>query len=135
MMVNTVISAELEIVEYVIKSCYKKIDTNKLESYLYAILNKREFADVRNLGEQVLLSINDYFYAAEEPVVNLDFKRGMDELNFWSMRLAKKMALKNTPQSKLAYQLLFDLIDEINTCELRLNNNLSKLGVDKNLKN
>ena len=126
---ETINTAELQIVEIIIKQCYKKIETHKLESHLYAMFDSKKHEDSRFIAEELLGCINEYLYASEEPVINLDFKRGMDELNYWCMRLTKRLGNREGSDSKIATELLSDLIDDINTCEVRMNSNLSKLGL------
>jgi hypothetical protein len=125
-LINT---TELQIVEIIIKNCYMKLETHKLESHLYMMFDTKNHEDTRPLAEELLDCVNEYMYSYEEPLVNVDFKRGMDELNFWCMRLTKRLAGIEDPHSKLAVELLMDLINDINLCELRMIDNLSRLGL------
>ena len=122
-------TAELQIVEIIIKNCYRKLETHKLESHLYSMFDTKNHEDARPLAEELLGCVNEYMYSSEIPVVNIDFKRGMDELNFWCMRLTKKLAGREDADSKVAVELLVDLINDINSCELRMKDNLSRLGL------
>lgn len=122
-------TAELEIVEIIIKNCYRKIETHNLESHLYTMFDSKEYAYLKPMAEELLGCVNEYMYSSEEPVMNIDFKRGMDELNFWSMRLVKRLNEREDTESKIAVELLMDLITDINSCELLMNDNLSKLGL------
>jgi len=124
--VNT---AELQIVEIIIKNCYRKLETYKLESHLYSMFDTKKFEDAKPIAEELLGCINEYMYSCLEPVVNIDFKRGMDELNFRCMRLTKRLNGREDVECKLAVELLMDLINDINSCELRMNDNLARLGL------
>tara|TARA_B100000809_G_C15121726_1_gene524554 strand:+ start:638 stop:1024 length:387 start_codon:yes stop_codon:yes gene_type:complete len=124
---NKVINtAELEIV---IKQCYRKVETHKLESHLYTMFDTKKHEDSRFIAEELLGCIDEYLYSPEELVVNLDFKRGMNELNYWCIRLTKRLGKREGSDSKIATELLCDLIDNINTCEMKMNGNLSNLGL------
>lgn len=122
-------TAELQIVEIIIKQCYKKIETHKLESHLYSMFDSKTYEDSRFIAEELLGCINEYLYSSEEPVVNLDFKRGMDELSYWSMRLTKRLGNREGSDSRIAIELLNDLITDIQSCETRMNTNLTNLGL------
>lgn len=129
-MENSINTAELQVVEIIIKQCYKKIETHKLEAHLYDMFDSKNYENSRALAEEVLGCINEYMYAADDSVINLDFKRGMDELTFWSMRLTKRLSEnKEDVNSRIAVELLLDLINEINTCDISLKENLSKLSL------
>ena len=93
------------------------------------MFDSKDYEDVRPLAEELLGCINEYMYSSEEPIVNIDFKKGMDELNFWCMRLAKRLTGREDTNSKMARNLLMDLINDINSCELRMNDNLARLGL------
>lgn len=122
-------AAELQLVEIIIKKSYKKLETHKLESHLYSMFDAKEFEDSRSIAEELFGCINDYMYSSEEPVMNVDFKIGMDELSFWSMRLVRKFVNKPDTKSKIAVELLMDLINDINLCESKMKDNLSRLGL------
>ncbi len=118
----------------IIKNCYRELETHKLESHLYSMFNTREFEDSRPIAEELLGCINEYLYSPEELVMNIDFKRGMDELSFWCMRLIKRLEGRDNANSKVAVELLMPLINDINSCELKTNENLSRIGLaPKNL--
>ena len=40
-------TAELQIVEIIIKNCYRKLETHKLESHLYSMFDSKDYEDVR----------------------------------------------------------------------------------------
>lgn len=124
--VNT---AQLQIVEIIIKDSYRKLETHKLESHLYMMFESKKYEDSRSIAEELLGCINEYMYSSEESVINIDFKRGMGELSFWSMNLTKRFTGKEDADSKIAVVLLMDLINDINLCELRMKESLSRLGL------
>ncbi len=121
--------AELQIVEMIIKNCYSKLETHKLEYHLYSMFDTKGFESEKPIAEELLGCINEYVYISDEMDINLDFKRGMDELNFWCMRLTKRLNNRQEVEAKVAAELLIDLINEINSCELRMKENLSRLGL------
>ena len=58
--VNT---AELQIVEIIIKNCYRKLETYKLESHLYSMFDTKKFEDAKPIAEELLRCINEYMYS------------------------------------------------------------------------
>jgi hypothetical protein len=121
-------TTELQLVEIIIKNSVKKIETHHLESHLYKMFDGDKYEDVRPITEELLACVNAYFYASEELDVNLDFKRGMNELNFWCMCLAKRLNGREDAECKVAVELLLGLMNDINSCELLMNDNLAQLG-------
>jgi hypothetical protein len=120
-------TAQLQIVEISIKECYRKMETDKLESHLYRMFGAKKHEDSRSIAEELLGCINEYLYSSEVPIEIIDFKRGMNELNYWCMHLTKRLTKREGSDAKIATELLCDLIDKINNYEVKINENLSKL--------
>jgi hypothetical protein len=49
-------------------------------------------------------------------------------LNFWCMCLAKRLNGREDAECKVAVELLLGLMNDINSCELLMNDNLAQLG-------
>lgn len=122
-------SAESQVIDIIISQSYRRIQTHQLESHLYSMFDTKKYEDLRSTAEELLGCINEYLYTTDEPVVNLEFKKGMDELNYWCKRLNNRIGQREGSDSQIASELLGDLIDEINESEMKMKDNLSRLGL------
>ncbi len=122
-------SAESQVIDIIIAQCYRRVQTHQLESHLYAMFDTKKYEDLRSTAEELLGCINEYLYTTNEPEVNIEFKKGMDELNYWCKRLNNRLGEREGSDSQIASELLGDLIEEINRSEMKMKDNLMRLGL------
>ena len=117
MSLRVISNKQLQEVENIIINGYRNIDTRHLESHLYAMLIANKNYGFRKIAETLIGRIHHYLLTADEPAVHLDYKKGIDDLKYWSLQLYNNLVLHDAEELKTISGLLRKLLLDIHNNE------------------
>lgn len=127
MSTKVITNEQLQEVEQIIIKGYRNIDTRQLESHLYAMLLSNKYKPVKAVAEMLIGRMHHYLLTADEPVVHLDYKKGMGDSKFWAKQLINSLVLHEDEETQVMSKLLRRLLSDIAISEDHLSTNLSQL--------